>query len=95
MKEDMKFIKSEKYSTEELVKWAKSLCTWEMVSDTLIRDAIIAGLRAADRLCEAANFIAEEIAGFADDDHTEYQVIRFKALVRLRKAIAEYTGGKC
>ena len=58
--------------------------TWEDYPD--------AKLRAADALCEAANPIVGEISNFADNDLTEYQVIRFKDLVRLRKAIAEYEG---
>jgi len=49
-------------------------------------------LRAADKLCEVANPIVEEISNFADNDLTEYLVIRFKDLVHLRKTIAEYEG---
>jgi len=78
---------SEKYSTGEMIRWLKSYCLFGSN-----RDAIIAKLRAADALCEAANPIVGEISNFADNDLTEYQVIRFKDLVRLRKAIADYEG---
>jgi len=42
---------SEEYSTEELVK---SVQYWKTLLIPAKRDAIIARLRAADRLCEAA-----------------------------------------
>jgi len=68
-----------KYSTEELVKWTRNLCTWDMVSDTLIRDAIIAKLRAADKLCEE---IKKEYGWW------------HKMSDGLSKAIADYEGKK-
>jgi hypothetical protein len=75
------------YSTDELVKWANNLCTWDMVSDTLIRDAIIARLRAADKLCEAAK-LARESQKWDGNDPDE---IRWTELyAKLRKAIAGY-----
>jgi len=96
---------SEKYSTDELVKsieetYLERMDLFERFIGGYLqrntqydrRDAIIARLRAADTLYEAANPIVGEISNFADNDLTEYQVIRFKDLVRLRKAIAEYEG---
>jgi len=44
---------SEKYSTEELVK---SVQYWKTLLIPAKRDAIIARLRAADKLCEEAKF---------------------------------------
>jgi len=91
-----------KYSTDELID---RIC-WKDDDRVLgpndpyypigeeTKNAIIARLRAADKLCEAANPIVGEISNFADNDLTEYQVIRFKDLVRLRKAIANYEVGK-
>jgi len=78
-----------KYSTNRLIDALKRKHMPLMYEE---EDAIIARLRAADKLCEAANPIVGEISNFADNDLTEYQVIRFKDLVRLRKAIAEYEG---
>jgi len=48
---------SEKYSTEELVK---SVQYWKTLLIPAKRDAIIARLRAADKLCEAAKTSADE-----------------------------------
>ena len=76
-----------KYSTNRLIDALKRKHMPLMYEE---EDAIIARLRAADKLCEAANPIVGEISNFADNDLTEYQVIRFKDLVRLRKAIADY-----
>ena len=81
---------SEKYSTDDLVRWVEGIAPG--FHECCPPFAIIARLRAADKLCEAANPIVGEISNFADNDLTEYQVIRFKDLVRLRKAIADYNG---
>jgi hypothetical protein len=89
------------YSTEELVKrtmrhWA---WWWEGAKDATgisgpehgfqYRDAIIARLRAADTLCEAAKIVSLEIASYDD------VIICTKGdLEKLRKAIADYKGKK-
>ena len=80
---------SEKHTTQDLVFWLGCRKTNNSAHNFVI-DAIIARLRAADALCAAAVPIAGEISSFDDNDRTEYQVIRFKDLVRLRKAIADY-----
>jgi hypothetical protein len=71
---------SEKYSTEELVK---SVQYWKTLLIPAKRDAIIAKLRAADNLCEAARKASQSILGghwgIAHD---------------LDKAIADYEGSK-
>jgi len=72
---------SEKYSTEELVK---SVQYWKTLLIPAKRDAIIARLRAADRLCEAARGITEDGYGY------EWKSPRGK----LAKAIADYEGKK-
>jgi len=95
---------SESYTAEQLVaflnKWMGGILTLYIAGENagkqgVMREkeefkAIIARLRAGDALCAAAVPIAGEISSFDDNDRTEYQVIRFKDLVRLRKAIAEY-----
>ena len=84
---------SEKYSTDELISVVENYTTGRVGVITYAEcDAIIAKFRAADKLYEAANPIVEEISNFADNDLTEYLVIRFKDLVHLRKIIAEYEG---
>jgi hypothetical protein len=83
---------SEKHTTQDLVFWLGCRKTNNSAHNFVI-DAIIARLRAADALYAAAVPIAGEISSFDDNDRTEYQVIRFKDLVRLRKAIAEYEEG--
>ena len=82
---------SEKFTTEELVAALDSykIKMLPFLADRFV-DAIVARLRAADALCAAAVPIAGEISSFDDNDRTEYQVIRFKDLVRLRKVIADY-----
>jgi len=87
-----------KYSTEELVDMLASFLgastapsSVQFFEGDAMREAM-RRLRAADNLCEAANPIVGEISNFADNDLTEYQVIRFKDLVRLRKRIADYEG---
>jgi hypothetical protein len=71
---------SEEYSTEELVK---SVQYWKTLLIPAKRDAIIAKLRAADNLCEAARKASQSILGghwgIAHD---------------LDKAIADYEGSK-
>ena len=89
------------YSTDELVKrtmrhWA---WWWEGAKDATgisgpehgfqYRDAIIARLRAADKLCEVAKIVSLEIASYDD------VIICTKGdLEKLRKAIADYKGKK-
>ena len=69
-----------------------------LVDEELVEVQLDAAIRVLEdwpkweSLIEAANPIVEEISNFADNDLTEYQVIRFKDLVRLRKAIADYEG---
>ena len=77
-------MNEKQFSTDDLIEQVDAYV------DVDYRDAIIVRLRAADKLCAAANPIVGEISNFADNDLTEYQVIRFKDLVRLRKAIADY-----
>ena len=66
---------SEKYGTEEMIRWFKSYCLFGS-----IRDAIIARLRAADKLCEAVSSLSEGHWGYANPHF----------VARLKKAIAEY-----
>ena len=71
---------SEKYSTGEMIRWLKSYCLFGSN-----RDAIIAKLRAADKLCEVAKRTSIAItAGLAWD-------YKPTALV---KAIADYEEGR-
>jgi len=71
-----------KYSTEELIKTLRaSNFSWIFKSEA---DAIIAKLRAADKLCEAARGITEDGYGY------EWKSPRGK----LAKAIADYEGKK-
>ena len=70
---------SEEYSTEELVK---SVQYWKTLLIPAKRDAIIAKLRAADALCEAA-----KSCGFMSGPMGYYWDC-------LKKAIADYEGGQ-
>jgi hypothetical protein len=93
MKQDMKFIKSEKrYETEEIAAilgyWKLRLAPlgewdeWQKLSDDRFVDAVVARLRAADKLCAAVSSLSEGYWGFAN--------LHFVA--GLEKAIAGYEG---
>jgi len=76
---------SEKYSTEDLLAVVGHYRDGRTPSFSDEEcDAIIARLRAADRLCEAVSSLSEGYWGFAN--------LHFVA--RLKKAIAEYEGKK-
>ena len=69
-----------KYSTEELIKTLRaSNFSWIFKSEA---DAIIAKLRAADKLCEAAKELGWIITVYPHID-----------LSKISKAIADYEGG--
>ena len=76
---------SEKYSTEEMIRWLKSYCLFGSN-----RDAIIAKLRAADKLCEAAKTALDPINEMINGKK-EFTTVNFKGLA---EAIAEYEGGQ-
>ena len=100
MKQDMKFTTREKrYETEEMAAilgyWKLRLAPlgewdeWQKLSDDRFVDAVVARLRAADKLCGAAK-LARESQGWDGNDPDE---IRWPELyAKLRKAIADYEG---
>ena len=78
-----------KFSTDELVEFIKWIRTDITDSNTSAFDAIIARLRAADKLCEAVKE-ASESQGWDGNNPDED---RWKELyAKLRKAIADYEG---
>ena len=83
---------SEKKSTDELVEALEIQLKVERdcVITNLEIKAIIAQLRAADKLCGAATKLVKEIQGYDDTDADQYIICEFKDLAHLRKAIGDY-----
>jgi len=76
---------SEKYSTDELVEWLSNAEPGFPKSD-----AIIARLRAADKLCEAAKTALDPINEMINGKK-EFTTVNFKGLA---EAIADYEGNQ-
>jgi len=83
-------MSEKKFSTEEMIRWLKSYCLFGSN-----RDAIIARLRAADKLCEAAKGLLDFIKLKFPKDF-EYGGLGFTCPHHeaIRKAIADYEGVK-
>jgi len=112
MKQDIKFIKSEKrYGTEEIAAilgyWKLRLAPlgewdeWQKLSDDRFVDAVVARLRAADGLCEAAqrkiNIQAMDgglwfVAITASEEHLQNALRELHFVIE--KAVADYEEGQ-
>ena len=89
---------SEKYSMNELLAWIEKQCSlvdaeWGCASSCEDecrgpKDAIIARLRAADKLCGAAKLAVVEIPAPTPDSLMTFKIDG--SIDGLRKAIAEY-----
>ena len=77
---------SEKYSTEELVK---SVQYWKTLLIPAKRDAIIAKLRAADKLYETSKKIADWLKGF---EGARLSYLEAQLHDGFKKDIADYEG---